>query len=167
MGGVERSGGAAPVHRRLPAFRQHRGRPVRNRSQGEGRPVSATFKGTVSLVDINPPESYGLELAVNSGAAGFGKGTVAVTLKETPEGTLLSYTGAGTVGGKLAQIGQRLIDVAARKTADRFFETFTGLVRVDEAAPESERTNAGTGSASAGNGRRTRLAWGADWRYCW
>ena len=121
-------------------------------------PLSATFKGTVSLVDINPPESYGLELAVNSGAAGFGRGTVSVTLTETPDGTLLQYTAAGTVGGKLAQIGQRLIDVAARRNADGFFETFAGLVGVDHADSDAEQTN---DRVRAGNGRRTRLAWGA------
>lgn len=124
-------------------------------------PVSATFKGTVSLVDINPPESYGLELAVNSGAAGFGKGTASVALTDTAEGTLLKYTAAGTVGGKLAQIGQRLIDVAARKTADRFFETFAGLVGVESVEAQAQQANADSGRASAGNPRRTRLAWGA------
>ncbi|MDE0450667.1 MAG: carbon monoxide dehydrogenase subunit G [Gammaproteobacteria bacterium] len=132
-------------------------------------PVSATFKGTVSLVDALPPESYGLELAVNSGAAGFGKGTASVTLTETPEGTLLAYTAAGNVGGKLAQIGQRLIDVAARKTADGFFETFAGIVvaqacedlagspvETDAAKPDGD-----VEAPAVSNAWRTRLAWGA------
>ena len=121
-------------------------------------PVSATFKGTVSLVDINPPRSYGLELAVNGAAAGFGRGAVSVTLTETPEGTLLKYAAAGTVGGKLAQIGQRLIDVAARRTADRFFEMFAGLVEANQAESEAEQPS---GRADTANSRRTRLAWGA------
>ena len=132
-------------------------------------PVSATFKGTVSLVDAVPPESYGLELAVNSGAAGFGKGTASVTLTETAEGTLLAYTAAGNVGGKLAQIGQRLIDVAARKTADGFFETFAGIVVADapeDAARSSVETNVAgpdgdVEAPAAVNAWRTRLAWGA------
>lgn len=123
-------------------------------------PVRANFKGTVSLVDINPPESYGLELAVNSGAAGFGRGTASVTLMETDQGTLLRYTATGTVGGKLAQIGQRLIDVAARKTADGFFKTFAGLVAVDPAEPEPKPDTADSGRAKAGNGLGMRLAWG-------
>ena len=123
-------------------------------------PLSATFKGTVSLVDIKAPESYGLELAVNSGAAGFGKGTATVTLAETARGTLLSYTAAGTVGGKLAQIGQRLIDVAARKTANGFFETFAGLVGVDPVEADVERATEDGGGAIARNTRRTRLARG-------
>ena len=140
-------------------------------------PLSATFKGTVSLVDIQAPESYGLELAVNSGAAGFGKGTASVTLTETSQGTLLKYTAAGTVGGKLAQIGQRLIDAAARKTADGFFATFAGLVGADPSGnpfgnpsrnpsgnpskTAAEKATADSGRAISGNARRTRLAWGA------
>ena len=124
-------------------------------------PLSATFKGTVSLLDINAPESYGLELAVNSGAAGFGKGTASVTLTETEQGTLLTYTAAGTVGGKLAQMGQRLIDVAARKTADGFFETFAGLVGVDPVDADAEQASVDSSRANAGNARRMRLAWGA------
>ena len=136
-------------------------------------PLSATFKGTVSLVDIKAPESYGLELAVNSGAAGFGKGTANVTLAETEQGTLLQYSAAGTVGGKLAQIGQRLIDAAARKTADRFFEAFAEIV--DSDPPENtvgdpsgnpietdaEETTDDGNRAVADNGRRKRLALGA------
>ncbi len=128
-------------------------------------PLSATFKGTVSLVDIKAPESYGLELSVNSGAAGFGRGTASVTLTETSQGTLLKYTAAGTVGGKLAQIGQRLIDAAARKTADGFFATFAGLVGADPSGnpskTDAEKATADSGRAIAGNARRTRLAWGA------
>lgn len=123
-------------------------------------PVSATFTGTVALVDVNPPESYGLELSVNSGAAGFGKGTASVTLTETAEGTLLQYTAAGTVGGKLAQIGQRLIDVAARKTADGFFETFAGLVGADPDEADSNQAAADSGPAAVGTIRRKPLVWG-------
>ena len=99
-------------------------------------PVRATFKGTVSLVDAKPPESYGLELAIDSGPVGFGKGMAWVTLAETDQGTLLRYAAAGTVGGKLAQIGQRLIDAAARKTADGFFATFAGLVGISSGKGE-------------------------------
>lgn len=123
-------------------------------------PVSATFKGTVSLVDVKAPESYGLELAVNSGPAGFGRGTASVTLAETEQGTLLRYTAAGTVGGKLAQIGQRLIDAAARKTADGFFETFAGIVVTDSAEADAKQATVDSGPAVSGNARRKRLVWG-------
>ncbi len=88
-------------------------------------PVNATFRGTVSLIDLNPPVSYGLEVQAKGGAAGFGKGTASVTLTEIPEGTLLGYGVQAQVGGKLAQIGSRLIDGAVRKMADGFFAAFT------------------------------------------
>ena len=84
-----------------------------------------------------------------------------MTLTETDQGTLLRYTATGTMGGKLAQIGQRLIDVAARKTADGFFETFAGLVAVDPAELEAKPEASDDGRAVASNAWRTRLAWGA------
>ena len=123
-------------------------------------PVSATFKGTVSLVDVNAPESYGLELAVNSGPAGFGKGTASVTLSETEDGTLLRYSAAGVVGGKLAQIGQRLVDAAARKTADGFFETFAGLVVAEPVEADEKQAAADGGNDGGDNPLPKRLAWG-------
>ena len=88
-------------------------------------PVNATFRGTVSVIDLNPPESYGLEVQAKGGAAGFGKGTASVTLAEIPDGTLLTYGVQAQVGGKLAQIGSRLVDGAVRKMADGFFAAFT------------------------------------------
>ena len=88
-------------------------------------PVSATFRGNVALVDLKPPESYGLQVEAKGGAAGFGKGEATVTLDATPEGTLLRYGARANVGGKLAQIGSRLVDGAVRKMADSFFAAFT------------------------------------------
>ncbi len=88
-------------------------------------PVNATFRGAVSLVDLKPFESYGLRVEAKGGAAGFGKGEASVTLSETPEGTLLGFGARAIVGGKLAQIGSRLVDGAVRKMADGFFAAFT------------------------------------------
>ncbi|WP_043947612.1 SRPBCC family protein, partial [Ralstonia solanacearum] len=88
-------------------------------------PVKARFKGRMELADIAPPRSYTLHFDGQGGAAGFGKGTAQVQL--TPEGptvTRLSYTAHAQVGGKLAQIGSRLVDGAARKLADEFFQRF-------------------------------------------
>ncbi|CAJ0782054.1 hypothetical protein LMG7141_01228 [Ralstonia condita] len=88
-------------------------------------PVKARFKGRMQLSDITPPRSYSLHFDGQGGAAGFGKGSAQVQL--TPEGptvTRLSYTATAQVGGKLAQIGSRLIDGAARKLADEFFQRF-------------------------------------------
>lgn len=89
-------------------------------------PVKARFKGRMQLADIAPPRSYTLHFDGQGGAAGFGKGTAQVEL--TPEGptvTRLSYRATAQVGGKLAQIGSRLVDGAARKLADEFFQRFS------------------------------------------
>ncbi len=88
-------------------------------------PVKARFKGRMQLSEITPPRSYTLHFDGQGGAAGFGKGTAQVQL--TPEGptvTRLAYTATAQVGGKLAQIGSRLVDGAARKLADEFFQRF-------------------------------------------
>lgn len=88
-------------------------------------PVKARFKGRMELADIVPPRSYTLHFDGQGGAAGFGKGTAQVQLApEGPTVTRLSYTAHAQVGGKLAQIGSRLIDGAARKLADEFFQRF-------------------------------------------
>jgi len=88
-------------------------------------PVSAKFRGRLSLFDIKPPQSYSLAFEGQGGAAGFAKGAAQVKL--SPEGakTRLAYDVKANVGGKLAQIGSRLIDAAAKKVADEFFQNFT------------------------------------------
>jgi carbon monoxide dehydrogenase subunit G len=88
-------------------------------------PVSAAFTGEVKLANLDPPKGYTLEVSAKGGAAGFGRGTANVALAEDGAETVLTYTAEGKVGGKLAQIGQRLIDAAARKTADDFFQAFS------------------------------------------
>jgi carbon monoxide dehydrogenase subunit G len=99
-------------------------------------PVSAKFKGRMLLADLNPPESYSISFEGQGGAAGFAKGTAKVTLAPENVGTRLSYAVSAQVGGKLAQIGSRLIDGAAKKMADDFFAAFvTHLGGVPEAAP--------------------------------
>lgn len=87
-------------------------------------PVSARFTGTMELVDVMPPNSYTLRFKGRGGAAGFAQGEARVALFNAPEGTSLRYTAVAQVGGKLAQIGSRLIDGAAAKLADDFFERF-------------------------------------------
>lgn len=92
-------------------------------------PVSAKFKGRITLSDVNPPTSYTLAFDGQGGVAGFGKGKAAVTLSSAIEGgtkgTQLAYDVDAQVGGKLAQIGSRLVDGAAAKMADDFFERFS------------------------------------------
>lgn len=88
-------------------------------------PVKAKFAGSVELKDLNPPESYRIEGSGKGGAAGFAKGGADVRLSENGSGgTTLSYEADAQVGGKLAQIGSRLIDGTARKLADQFFDNF-------------------------------------------
>jgi carbon monoxide dehydrogenase subunit G len=96
-------------------------------------PVKARFAGKLQLRDLNPPHSYALAFDGTGGAAGFGKGGATVAL--TPEGdaTLLRYNANAQVGGKLAQVGSRLIDGVARKMADDFFARFNA--KVAPAAP--------------------------------
>ncbi|MEM8748695.1 MAG: carbon monoxide dehydrogenase subunit G [Pseudomonadota bacterium] len=88
-------------------------------------PVKATFKGEVTLENLNPPESYTIVGEGKGGIAGFAKGGADVKLTEVPEGTQLDYAVNAKVGGKIAQLGSRLIDSTARKLADQFFTNFS------------------------------------------
>jgi carbon monoxide dehydrogenase subunit G len=98
-------------------------------------PVSAKFKGKLALSDLNPPHSYAIAFEGQGGAAGFGKGSAQVQLAPDGEGTKLSYQVKASVGGKLAQIGSRLVDAAARKVAQDFFGAFNEKVASLHGAP--------------------------------
>ena len=87
-------------------------------------PVKAKFRGKLLLADLDPPNSYSLSFDGQGGAAGFAKGSAKVSLTTEAAGTRLSYTVKAQVGGKLAQIGSRLIDGVAKKLADDFFAAF-------------------------------------------
>jgi carbon monoxide dehydrogenase subunit G len=91
-------------------------------------PVSAKFKGKLTLSDIQPPSSYSIAFEGQGGAAGFAKGGANVRLSPQGDSTRLAYDVKASVGGKLAQIGSRLVDAAARKVADDFFRTFNQKV---------------------------------------
>ena len=91
-------------------------------------PVTARFKGKVRLTDLDRPNSYRISGEGDGGIAGFARGAALVTLAETQEGTLLTYDVEALVGGKLAQIGQRLIAGTTKKLADQFFEQFAKVV---------------------------------------
>jgi uncharacterized protein len=91
-------------------------------------PVRAAFGGKVTLSDLTPPESYTIAGEGTGGVAGFAKGSAKVDLVEEDGGTLLKYAAQAHVGGKLAQIGSRLIGATARKMADDFFGHFAGVV---------------------------------------
>ena len=88
-------------------------------------PVKAKFKGKLQLEDLQPPNSYTLRFEGQGGAAGHGKGTAEVRLEATgAHETVLHYSAHATVGGKIAQLGSRLVDMAAQKMATDFFSTF-------------------------------------------
>ena len=91
-------------------------------------PVKATFKGKVRLTDIDPPNGYKISGEGDGGIAGFAKGGATVTLTDKDGGTLLSYNVEAQIGGKLAQLGQRLVNGAAKKIADDFFQKFASTV---------------------------------------
>jgi predicted amidohydrolase len=118
-------------------------------------PVSAKFRGRLSLSDIKPPHSYALAFEGQGGAAGFAKGGAQVKLFPEKNQTKLVYDVKANVGGKLAQIGSRLVDAAAKKDDDEFFNNFNKRVSaVGEdttviIAPESEHGHAGAAGTSA------------------
>ncbi len=110
-------------------------------------PVSAKFSGKVTLSDLNPPESYTISGEGQGGAAGFAKGGAKVRLAEDGAATQLSYEVNAQVGGKLAQIGSRLIDGTARKLAGQFFESFANTVGQPAEAPAEPEEAGGSGSS--------------------
>ena len=92
-------------------------------------PVSATFKGNVELSYLDPPNGYKISGQGEGGIAGFAKGGAVVALSDAPQGgTLLNYDVEANVGGKIAQLGGRLIDGVAKKNADAFFTKFAEVV---------------------------------------
>ena len=100
-------------------------------------PVKATFTGRVTLSDLDPPNGYTIAGEGQGGAAGFGRGSAKVSLAEEGGETVLRYTADAQVGGKLAQIGQRLIGSAAKKMAGDFFAAFAAAVIADSPPAES------------------------------
>lgn len=97
--------------------------------------VRATFTGNVTLSDIDAPKSYTISGEGKGGVAGFASGGADVALAEDgPNATILKYTARGQVGGKLAQVGARLIDATAKQLADQFFSNFANVV---DALPET------------------------------
>jgi carbon monoxide dehydrogenase subunit G len=121
-------------------------------------PLSAAFKGKVQLTELEPPHRLRLSGEGQGGVAGFAKGDALVTLTPDGDGTVLTYTAKANVGGKLAQIGQRLIDGAAKQIADDFFKRFaaaleipvlTGDLTTEEIIDGEADACAGVGGAAA------------------
>jgi uncharacterized protein len=115
-------------------------------------PVSAKFSGKVTLSDLDPPNGYTITGEGSGGVAGFGKGGASVTLVSEGTATVLTYKAHAQVGGKLAQIGSRLVDATARKMADDFFVRFSALLDAPTPAaadtPDAPATNTAAPASS-------------------
>jgi uncharacterized protein len=120
-------------------------------------PVSAKFSGKIELTDVQEPHQYQLNFEGQGGAAGFGKGNSKVTLTPNEHGTLLDYTVNAQVGGKIAQLGQRLIDGVSKSMADDFFKRFDAVLQerypavastADAAVAEGSDTNQATSTVA-------------------
>ena len=112
-------------------------------------PVSAKFKGKLTLSDVQAPNRYTMHFDGQGGMAGFGKGSAQVELTPGEGGTRLSYAATAQVGGKLAQVGSRLVDAAAAKITNDFFAAFNARVQADagaagEAVPAAADVGLGT-----------------------
>ena len=95
-------------------------------------PVSAKFKSKITLTDVDAPNTYTLIFEGQGGVAGFAKGEARVTLTPTGDQTTLSYAAKAMIGGKLAQVGSRLVDGVAKKIAEQFFTKFNAHVTAQE-----------------------------------
>ncbi len=98
-------------------------------------PVKATFKGRITLSDIDAPNGYTISGEGQGGVAGFAKGGAKVRLTDADDGTRLAYDVEATVGGKIAQVGGRLINGVAKKYADEFFDNFAKALSPAEIVP--------------------------------
>jgi carbon monoxide dehydrogenase subunit G len=114
-------------------------------------PMSARFGGKVMLSNINPPQSYTISGEGQGGAMGFGKGGADVTLEAVgPQETILRYAAKAQVGGKMAQLGARLIDSTAKSMADQFFDRFAAQLAPPAAVEAAPQAPAGAPAAPDG-----------------
>ena len=122
-------------------------------------PVSARFKGNLAMTNVQPPNSYTINFDGQGGVAGFGKGSADVALTPEGEQTRLKYTARATVGGKMAQIGSRLIDATAGKITEDFFKAFEAHLRAGAAPAEGEASATPVAAAAAPDSSITKLWW--------
>tara|TARA_B100001741_G_C16336429_1_gene497456 strand:- start:21 stop:590 length:570 start_codon:yes stop_codon:yes gene_type:complete len=101
-------------------------------------PFNAKFTGDIELKDLNPPNSYKIVGSGNS-PVGFANGEALVSLEDKDEGTMLTYTVEANVGGKIAQVGSRLIDMTAKKMADIFFGKFSELISKEKVVEKFDK----------------------------
>lgn len=121
-------------------------------------PVKARFSGTIQITDVAEGTSATLSGEGKGGAAGFARGAARVRVEPTTDGTLLSYDVDAKVGGKLAQLGSRIIDGFARKMADQFFDRFKAAIEGPDVASEGDDSEGdGDGGDGKGKGWMRRL----------
>lgn len=112
-------------------------------------PVKATFTGKVTLSDLDPPNGYTISGEGAGGMAGFAKGRASVTLTPDGEATILTYLVSAEIGGKIAQLGGRLIDGTAKKLASEFFEKFGAIVGAPDASSDPASADPSIAKASS------------------
>ena len=116
-------------------------------------PVSARFKGNLQMTNVQAPNSYTINFDGQGGVAGFGKGSADVALNAEGAQTRLKYNARATVGGKMAQIGSRLIDAAAGKVTEDFFKAFEAHLQAGVPAEAGVATASTTAAESTGVGK--------------
>jgi carbon monoxide dehydrogenase subunit G len=128
-------------------------------------PVSATFDVMLELADIEAPRSYRIEGQVKGGPAGFGKGGARVQLEASgPRQTRLTYKVEASVGGKLAQVGSRLIDAAVRKMADEFFSAFSSEVGTPDSSKVADEAAASPNADAQPSQVQPRFEASSQWK---
>lgn len=123
-------------------------------------PVSARFKGNLQMSNVNPPNGYTINFDGQGGVAGFGKGSADVSLAAEGAQTRLKYDARATVGGKMAQVGARLIDAAAGKITEDFFKAFEAQVQAANApAQAAPQPTTPLAPDSAAGGKASTVWW--------
>jgi uncharacterized protein len=115
-------------------------------------PVTARFQGAVTLSDLDPPNGYKITGEGQGGVAGFAKGTATVRLESVDDGTLLHYQVEAQIGGKLSQLGGRLIDATAKKMSGLFFEKFAQEIRARQSLGDAQAATSTDASPAASSG---------------
>jgi carbon monoxide dehydrogenase subunit G len=128
-------------------------------------PVSARFKGNLAMTNVKAPTNYTINFDGQGGVAGFGKGSADVALTSEGERTRLAYGARATVGGKMAQIGSRLIDATAAKITEDFFKAFEAQLQAR--ATPTEASSQDASAAPASNGGSLQAAKPGYGRYVW
>lgn len=123
-------------------------------------PISSTFNATIVLTDIEPDRGYTINGEGKGGAAGFARGKAKVSLEDENGGTRLRYSAEVNVGGKLAQVGSRLIQGTAKKLSEQFFGGFVKVLSAAAPRPDIPAVSVSPPSPPPGRAAASRLAWG-------